>query len=35
MRILLIEPQKTPRPSTTPDTLESLQRLVGGPIQAI
>ncbi len=35
MRILLIEPNRPPRPSTTPDTLEALQHIVGGPIQAV
>ena len=35
MRILLIEPNKIPRPCNTPDTLESLQQIVGGPIQSV
>ena len=35
MRILLIEPDKIPRPCNTPDTLEAMQDIVGGPIQAI
>ena len=35
MRILLIEPNRTPRPCTIDDTLEAMQHIVGGPIQAI
>ena len=35
MRILLIEPNKIPRPCNTPDTLEAMQRIVGGNIQAV
>ena len=35
MRILLIEPNKIPRPCNTADTLEALQHIVDGPIQAI
>lgn len=35
MHILLIEPNKNARPCNTTDTLEALQQIVGGPIQAI
>ena len=35
MRILLIEPNQTPRPYTTTNTLEAMQHIVGGPIQAV
>ena len=35
MNILLIEPNREPRPYTTTNTLEAMQHIVGGPIQAI
>ena len=35
MRILLIEPNRPPRPYTIDDTLEAMQHIVGGPIQAV
>ena len=35
MRILLIEPNRSPRPSSIDDTLEAMQHIVGGPIQAV
>ena len=35
MRILIIEPGKRPREAEIPHTLESLQSVVGGYIQAI
>ena len=35
MRILLIEPNRIPRPCNNPDTLEAMQQIVGGPIQAV
>lgn len=35
MRILLIEPNRAPRPCTIDNTLEAMQHIVGGPIQAI
>ena len=35
MKILLIEPQKRPRPHDIPNDLVSMQALVGGTIQAV
>ncbi|MBR2775623.1 MAG: DUF3846 domain-containing protein [Prevotella sp.] len=35
MNILLIEPNQAPRPYTTTDALETMQNIVGGPIQAV
>lgn len=35
IRVLLIEPGEKPRLKTVPHTLESLQELVGGTIQAV
>ena len=35
MRVLLVEPGKIPRPAEIPDTLEAMQAVVGGPIQAV
>ena len=35
MKVLMIEPNRAPRPSAINDTLESLQHIVGGPIQAV
>lgn len=35
LTILVVEPLKTPRTMTIPDTLEALQDIVGGWIQAI
>ena len=35
MKILLIEPEKIPRPLEIEPSLKSMQQLVGGPIQAI
>lgn len=35
MRILIVEPGKAPRPATIEHTLENLQDIVGGTIQAI
>ena len=35
MKILLIEPQKRPRPHDIPGDLASMQALVGGAIQAV
>lgn len=35
MRILLIEPGEVPRPKEIAPTLEAMQSVVGGPIQAV
>lgn len=35
MRILLIEPGEVPRPAEIVPTLEGMQSVVGGPIQAV
>lgn len=35
MKILLIEPGKVPRPAEIAPTLEAMQAVVGGPIQAV
>ena len=35
MKILLVEPEKIPRPLEIEPSLKSMQQLVGGPIQAI
>jgi len=35
MRILIVEPGKKPRQATIEHTLENLQKIVGGSIQAI
>lgn len=35
MRILLIEPGEVPRPAEIAPTLEAMQSVVGGPIQAV
>ena len=35
MKILLIEPEKIPRPLEIEPSLKSMQQLVGGPIQAV
>ncbi|MBQ9664586.1 MAG: DUF3846 domain-containing protein [Oscillospiraceae bacterium] len=35
MKVLLIEPMKQPRVAEIPDTLEALQKAVGGTIQAV
>lgn len=35
MKILMIKPNREPRPSTINDTLEALQHIVGGPIQVV
>ena len=35
MKILLIEPEKIPRPLEIEPSLKSMQKLVGGPIQAV
>ena len=35
MRILLVEPGKPPRPTEIGDSLESMQAVVGGAIQAV
>lgn len=35
MRILLVEPGKAPRPTEIGDSLESMQAVVGGSIQAV
>ena len=35
MKILIIEPRKHPRRADIPHTLEEMQRIVGGSIQAI
>lgn len=35
MRILLIEPGEVPRPAEIEPTLEAMQSVVGGPIQAV
>ncbi len=31
---LLVEPGKSPRPASVEDTLETFQKIVGGPIEA-
>ena len=35
MKILLIDPEKVPRPLEIEPSLKSMQQLVGGPIQAV
>ena len=35
MTILLISPVQSPRKITIDDTLDAMQRIVGGPIQAV
>ena len=35
MKILIVEPRKRPRRADIPHTLEEMQRIVGGSIQAI
>ena len=35
MKILIVEPRKHPRRADIPHTLEEMQRIVGGDIQAI
>lgn len=35
MRVLLVEPGKAPRTAEIGDTLEAMQAVVGGPIQAV
>lgn len=35
MRILLVEPGKPPRPAEIEDSLEAMQTVVGGSIQAV
>ena len=35
MRVLLVEPGKAPRTVEIGDTLEAMQAVVGGPIQAV
>ena len=35
MHILLIEPNKIPRPRNIADTLKAMQQIVGGPIQSV
>ena len=35
MKILIVEPRKRPRHADIPHTLDELQRIVGGDIQAI
>ena len=35
MRVLLVEPGKEPRVCELPDTLEAMQKAVGGAIQAV
>ena len=35
MKVLMIEPNREPRPSAINDTLEAMQQIVGGPIQAV
>ena len=35
MKVLMIEPNRKPRPSAINDTLEAMQSVVGGPIQAV
>ena len=35
MTILLVSPGKAPRKITIKDTLDAMQRIVGGPIQAV
>ena len=35
MKVLIIEPHKRPRRADIPHTLEEMQRIVGGDIQAI
>ena len=35
MKILLVEPGKVPRPAEIDDTLEDMQKTVGGLIQAV
>ena len=35
MKILIVEPRKRPRRADIPHTLEEMQRVVGGDIQAI
>ena len=35
MKILLVEPEKIPRPLEIEPSLKSMQKLVGGPIQAV
>ena len=35
MKVLMIEPNRAPRPCTIDDTLEAMQHIVGGPIQAV
>ena len=35
MKILMIEPNKGPRPRSIVNDLEAMQHIVGGPIQAI
>lgn len=35
MRVLIVEPQKPPRAADIPNTLEAMQSLVGGTIQAL
>ena len=34
INVLIVEPGKEPRPSTVTDNLETLQQIVGGPIEA-
>ena len=35
MKVLMIEPNRAPRPCTIDDTLEAMQQIVRGPIQAV
>lgn len=35
MRILLVEPEKVPQPTEIGDSLEAMQAVVGGAIQAV
>lgn len=35
MRILIVEPEKAPREAVIEHTLEAMQAVVGGPIQAV
>lgn len=33
INVLIVEPEKEPRPAAVEDTLEAFQRIVGGPIE--
>lgn len=35
MKVLLIEPNKAPRPRNIADTLDAMQQIVDGPIQSV